>query len=279
MAQISSRGLAANAVSDAKIDLSNASYLRARNFANSADINIVRVNASNVVEFPSVPQITGTPSAAADVVNVSYASALISNLVIKNPVRAIATSNITLSAPQTIDGVSLLAGDRVLVAGQTTASANGIYIVAAAAWSRSSDFSSASAVYEGNEIPVAEGTVYQNSFWQLNSTGGAAVVIGTTSLGFTKIGPGSVVPAFNKQRVTLSAGDITNQYYDLAQVIKASSLDLAFNGLLQSETSDYTVSLVGGTGGVTRISFTGDIGTGGASALLAGDIINFKYQY
>lgn len=58
---------------------------------------------------------------------------------VKRTVRVATTANITLSGLQSIDGVSLVAGDRVLVKNQTTASANGIYIVAAGAWTRSVD--------------------------------------------------------------------------------------------------------------------------------------------
>lgn len=47
----------------------------------------------------------------------------------KQPMRAATTANITLSGTQTIDGVSLIASDRVLEKNQTTGSANGIYVV------------------------------------------------------------------------------------------------------------------------------------------------------
>lgn len=56
-------------------------------------------------------------------------------------------SNITLSGTQTIDGVPLVAGDRVLVKNQTTASQNGIYVVAAGAWSRASDMANMDNVF------------------------------------------------------------------------------------------------------------------------------------
>jgi hypothetical protein len=57
----------------------------------------------------------------------------------KRSVRVATTANITLSNVQTIDGITLVAGDRVLVKDQTTTSANGIYVVATGAWSRSAD--------------------------------------------------------------------------------------------------------------------------------------------
>ena len=82
-----------------------------------------------------------------------------------------------------------------------------------------------------------------------------------------------------KQSITLSGGDITNQYVDLAQTILANSLDFMCSGLIFNEGVDYTVNLTGGSGGVTRVTFAGDLATGGNSALVAGDVVYFKYEY
>jgi hypothetical protein len=52
----------------------------------------------------------------------------------KEPVRAASISNITIAAPgSSIDGVSMVAGDRVLLKNQATASLNGIYVWSTAA--------------------------------------------------------------------------------------------------------------------------------------------------
>ena len=83
----------------------------------------------------------------------------------------------------------------------------------------------------------------------------------------------------NKESFTLSAGDITNQYLDLAHPITASSLDFCVSGLIFNEGVDYTVSLTGGGGGVTRVTFAGDLATAGAAALIAGDVVYVKYEY
>ena len=53
--------------------------------------------------------------------------------------KAASTANLTLSGTQTVDGIALVAGDRILAKDQTTTSANGIYVVAAGAWARALD--------------------------------------------------------------------------------------------------------------------------------------------
>lgn len=74
------------------------------------------------------------------------------------PVVAATTANITLSAPQTIDGVAVIAGNRVLVKNQTTPSQNGIYIVAAGAWTRATDMDAAADV-RYTSVYVISGTI------------------------------------------------------------------------------------------------------------------------
>lgn len=86
------------------------------------------------------------------------------NIQAKDAVACVAVSNITLSGEQTIDGV-LTSASRVLVAGQTTASQNGIYVSAAGAWTRSTD-ADTWAELENASVLVTGGTVYSGSLWQ-----------------------------------------------------------------------------------------------------------------
>lgn len=106
----------------------------------------------------------------------------------KDPVRAATTANITLSGEQTIDGVSVVAGDRVLVKNQSTGSANGIYIAASGAWSRAADFDAASEVV-GAAVFVSEGAANGNSQWNMTTDG--PVTIGTTALVWAQVGGGA----------------------------------------------------------------------------------------
>ena len=79
------------------------------------------------------------PISAQDAATKNYVDQVAQGLDVKASVRAGTTNNITLSGTQTVDGVVLTSGDRVLVKDQTTQSQNGIYVVAAGAWSRSND--------------------------------------------------------------------------------------------------------------------------------------------
>jgi len=93
------------------------------------------------------------------------------------PARVATTGNITLSGAQTIDGVSVVATNRVLVLAQTNAAENGIYAVAAGAWSRTTDFDSSGEVVTGSYVPVMEGDT-QEGAWVLVTQG--TITPGTT---------------------------------------------------------------------------------------------------
>lgn len=92
-------------------------------------------------------------------------------------VQACATGNVALTGTQTIDGIALAAGDRVLLTGQTTASQNGPWVVAAGAWSRPTDFPSAQ-VIKSRQVKVLGGTVNAGRDFYLSS---GSYTIDTTS--------------------------------------------------------------------------------------------------
>jgi hypothetical protein len=97
----------------------------------------------------------------------------------KTACRVVATGNITLSGTQTIDGVAVVAGDRVLCAGQTTASQNGVYVVAAGAWSRAAD-----TIATGDEWFISAGTTNAVRTFRVRTTG--TITVGTTALSITR---------------------------------------------------------------------------------------------
>ena len=103
---------------------------------------------------------------------------------VKKSVRAATTANITLSGAQTVDGITLVAGDRVLVKDQSTASANGIYIVSATAWTRSPD-ADTSTKLAGSNVNVDSGTV--NGGLRFDTDFKTTDTIGTTNLTWNRV--------------------------------------------------------------------------------------------
>jgi hypothetical protein len=117
MSQIVTKFIQDNAVTDAKIRLTNNGWLRARNQANSADLNVLELDSSNTIQFGSVPQTPSSPVATNDVPNKNYVDQVVSNLIDKAKTEYftlsggdIANGYITLSNPAFFDSVYVEAG-------------------------------------------------------------------------------------------------------------------------------------------------------------------------
>lgn len=132
-------------------------------------------------------QITGlgTPTTSANAATKGYVDQYLAGLSWKNSVAAATTGNITLSGLQTIDGVAITAGARVLVKNQTAASENGIYVAAAGAWSRAADMDQVTPLNEVNSaaVFVQSGTTQADTGWtQINDV----TTLGTDPVQFTQ---------------------------------------------------------------------------------------------
>ncbi len=127
------------------------------------------------------------PLAGQDAVTLAYLQARLMGLTPKAPARAATLANITLSGAQTIDGVSVVAGNRVLVKNQTAPETNGIYVAAAGAWSRSTDMDSLTPFDEVNGawVAVQEGSQAGQVFTQF----GTVATIGTDPINFAYFNP------------------------------------------------------------------------------------------
>ena len=151
---------------------------------------------------------------------------------LKAPVVAATTANITLSGLQTIDGVALAEGDRVLVKDQTVGTENGVWTASANAWARGTDFNGARDVIEGTLIHVLFGDTNASQLFVLLTP---SPVIGTSDITFT---------------VMLSA---RNQYDTLAELIEdtrtftaGTTLQVNYGGAtLQAVASGGTVANAG----------------------------------
>lgn len=168
------------------------------------------------------------PTNPQDAATKSYVDATKQGLDVKDSVRAATTGNITLSAPQTIDGVSVIAGDRVLVKNQTTASANGIYVVNAGAWTRSEDANSNADVTSGMFTFVEEGTVNADSGWVLTTNN--PITLDTTALAFTQFsGAGQVEAGAGMTKTGNTLNVITADVNRI--VVNPDNIDLAASGV------------------------------------------------
>ncbi len=128
--------------------------------------------------------LNADPTNALHAVTKQYVDNFITGLSWKQEVKAATTANIILSGPQTIDGYSAIAGDRILVKNQTTATNNGIYLVAAGAWTRTTDADSSSEIGTATMM-VQFGTVNKDTQW--TCTNSANPVIGVDNITFGQI--------------------------------------------------------------------------------------------
>jgi phage-related tail fiber protein len=137
--------------------------------------------------------LNGDPTADLQAATKQYVDGVAAGLDWKESVRVATTAAITLSGEQTIDGIGVVAGDRVLVKNQGGGAsdvANGIYVCAAGAWARSPDADEDSEVTAGMAMFVEEGTANADTAWVLVTNN--PITLGITALQFSTFSsPGS----------------------------------------------------------------------------------------
>lgn len=134
------------------------------------------------------------PQESDDLTNKAYVDSVATGLDVKKSVRVGALANIDIVTGGLIivDDVQTIAGDRVLLMGQTNAAENGIYIAGEGAWVRSEDADEEAEVTSGFFTFVEEGTVTENNGYVLITDG--LVTVGTTELNFEQFsGAGQVI--------------------------------------------------------------------------------------
>ena len=122
----------------------------------------------------------------------AYVDARAVGLKVRNPVRVATVANITRSNTQTIDGVSLVAGDRVLVKSQAASAENGIYVVTSGNWSRSSECNSWTDLYQ-SYVWVDEGTTHAQQGWLCAI--GSIGTLNTDAITFAKFSEAGMISA------------------------------------------------------------------------------------
>jgi len=212
-----------------------------------------------------------TPTADSDAATKGYVDSVAVGLDVKESVKAATVGNVTLSGAQTIDGVALTAGDRVLVRSQSAGAENGIYVVASGAWSRSSDADNSTKLNSGAFTFVEEGTTLADTGWVLTTND--TITIGTTPLVFTQFsGAGTFLAgtgltlAGNTFSVTaggITATELAANAVTTAKILDENVTEAKLSSTLASKINaklDSFAALVG-NGVATSITVTHNFGT------------------
>jgi hypothetical protein len=167
--------------------------------APTADLNINSRKLTNVADGVS----------AQDAATFGQVSALLNGRTFKEAVRIASTANLAaISSLTAIDGVTPVAGDRILLKDQTTASQNGIWIAASGAWTRATDADSVTPDAElkaGTSVFVTEGTANGDKQFTLTTNG--PITVGTTALTWAVSGAGTTYTQGNG--ITISGSTIS----------------------------------------------------------------------
>jgi hypothetical protein len=166
---------------------------------------------------------------------------------------ALATTNITLSGEQTIDGFTTSAST-ILVIGQTDQTTNGFYTTAAGAWTRSSFANTAAKLIKTAAI-IKNGTVNANTNWANTNT---AITLGTTNITFTKI---SGISITNGTGLSLTGNvmSLDTSYTDARYVLQSNgayvkNITLNTPGVLYTNPINFTVSGNTATGTLSLVT-------------------------
>jgi len=212
----------------------------------------------------------GTPTVgstdAARIVDVENAVANLASIYKYRSARVASTATVTLASPgTTMDGVTLVSGDRVLLKNQSTPSQNGIYIWtgSAALLTRALD-ADAWNEFPGQVVTVSEGAqAAGNGTAEFRCTVDDSGTLNTTAIVYVTVGSVGLANAnFVDKETPTGLVNGSNTTYTLANTPVAGSEHVHVNGLLVDAGDDYTIagavitmSVAPATGEKIRVSY------------------------
>lgn len=198
--------------------------------------------------FTSNITISAIPSAPTDAATVGYVTTAIAGLR-KGSVRVATTANGTLATAyengDTIDGVTLVTGDLILLKNQTAQAENGVYTVNASGAPTRATWMDSAAEIDGVYVAVEDGTTNGGTLW---ITVSEVTTLGTDPIVFTQIQTsGSINGSAAANKVTYGSGvntltSDTNFHFESGQLLI---------GTATLETSNKLTTKGSGTGGTT----------------------------
>jgi len=240
----------------------------------SSTINSTTIGAlvPSTGNFTNISTVTGTisttPSAATDIANKQYVDYALLGISWKAPAKAATTANITLSGAQTIDTVSVVAGDTVLVKNQTLPAQNGIYTVQTGAWTYATG-STTWAQYVGAVIYIVSGGQATAAFYTTAQPGGT---LGVTAMDWYNLSFSSSYTAGTGLTLAGTQFSITNTGVTAATYGSASNVPvIAFNAQGQATSVTNTAISIANT----QVTGLGTLSTQNASSVaITGGTIN-----
>jgi hypothetical protein len=172
------------------------------------------VTASSLTSLGTIANLTATagtisttPTASTDIANKLYVDTVAQGLDAKASCVAATTADITLTGAQTIDGVSVVAGNRVLVKNQSLSQNNGIYLCASGSWTRTTDANTWDALTSAFTF-IEQGTV--NGDCGFVCTANAGGTLGTTALPWSQFSGAGTFTAGTGLTLTGSVFSLTS---------------------------------------------------------------------